>query len=583
MLTMQSILRRPAREYILLVLLWFGVQALPWIWLGHGRIFHFEIFQARKLLEYGLWARKGAMLIMPFHVGMLPNPAEHNYVNHNYPILWLFTLLYWLFGQVGVYVFVGMTGLAGLLMTYWILKQFFPRAISWFAAVLFACAHASVEFSVNPDMLAQGAIIWPLSCLVIIWLRQRGWPRGAWAGPALGLVVFFCGQINWFALSTVPALLVLCLPEEQSLAEAIRRPWSVPGWMPVLGGGIASLGLFLGQVIAYSPNLHDNAQYLGLQMGAGSFISSRLEKLPVLLLRMVLAGPALWFGTLVVLTQVRSVSPNRRLLASMLVYVVVLMAVMLTIPRLLFLNQHGFRYGVFPCTILTAFALSRLAARWFRAALVGIALTGLFFCYAKLHDYQVSSASMAMGRWLRANTAPDELVFSNLRYLSPPIKSWDREFLSNTTFVADRLVSFGVTDAARFSDAAKVYAQPMRNAAFLMESSQPMDTALLQKLESESQQVLATNLVVSEEGLRLFKAARESLWSLLGKRGPQYAPPAPMVAPVTNVFTVKLYRLPPDLVRQLNRNAGVDGRHRRRQRRRTSASSDSIRASGIRP
>src|SRR6185436_3713511 len=182
------------------------------------------------------------------------------------------------------------------------------------------------------------AIIWPVSCAVIIWLRQKGWPQ-PFSSVLLGLVVFLLGQINWFALTVVPALLILCLPEDKSLFQAIRHPWAVPGWMPILIGGTLSLGLFITQVLVYSSNLHENANYMGVQMGNGSFLGSRLEKLPVLLMRMLLAGPALWFGALVGVTQIRSNTPNRWLFNSMLVYFVVFFAVMLTIPRLLFLNQ----------------------------------------------------------------------------------------------------------------------------------------------------------------------------------------------------------------------------------------------------
>jgi len=89
-----------------------------------------------------------------------------------------------------------------------------------------------------------------------------------------------------------------------SLKEAIRRPWSVPGWLPILIGGTATLLLYIGQILIYTPSLHGNASYLGAQIGlGGSFFASRWNMLPVLVLRMLLAGPALWFGALQCLTQ----------------------------------------------------------------------------------------------------------------------------------------------------------------------------------------------------------------------------------------------------------------------------------------
>ena len=104
--------------------------------------------------------------------------------------------------------------------------------------------------------------------------------------------------------------------------------------------------------------------------------------------------------------------PQRPLVASMLVYLAVFVLVMLTIPRFLFLNQHGFRFPLFACAVMTAFALAYLQAKWARGVLVAIALPGLLFCYAKLHDNRASMASMTLGRWVGANTKPYELLFS---------------------------------------------------------------------------------------------------------------------------------------------------------------------------
>src|SRR2546426_12623064 len=104
---MRFILRGPARDYISLAFLWLIVHALPWFWLADGRHFHWEIVEAKKLLEYGFWARKGAILSYGMYAGILPHPGDFNYVNHPYPILWLYTLLYLLFGKVGPYALIG--------------------------------------------------------------------------------------------------------------------------------------------------------------------------------------------------------------------------------------------------------------------------------------------------------------------------------------------------------------------------------------------------------------------------------------------------------------------------------------------
>lgn len=545
---MRICLQRPYREYCGLAIVWLTVHALPLTWLNTGRYYHFEVIQARKLLEYGFWARKGAILYNGWNVGVLPNPADHNYVNHPYPIFWLYTFLYWLFGQVGLYAYVASAGLASCLLTYWFLKRFFPVRIAWFTAALVTAAHATVEFGTNPDVLAQSAIIWPLAGFIIIKLEGRSSQSKATGFWWLGVVVFLAGQMNWFALTTVPVLLLLlCFTNEASLGGALRRPWTVCGWMPLLLGATASFALFIGQVLAYSPSLHANAQYLlGAQMGVGSsFFASRFRALPVLLFRMLLAAPALWFGTLVCLTQLSKNRPERRLAATMLVYLAIFTLVMLTIPRLLLLNQHGFRFLLFPCAVMTAYALACLEAKWLRRALIGIALPSLLLCYAKLHDYQASSASVVLGNWVAAHTKPDEIIFTNLKYRIPPVQSWDVEFLPSAMDVSDRLL-FAAEDEAELFQVGQPLTGHLQSVCFLREDRQPLAPALLARLDSGATVVLTTNLVVPPDTLRVFKTGRTALWKLLKFSGPE----AP-TASGTNAFSLTLYRLSPAAVRKL--------------------------------
>ena len=555
------------REYGLLTLVWFAVHALPLYWLTEGRNYTGEIVQSRTLLDYGFWARKGAYLTGIMSAGIVPNPADFNYTNHPYPIVWLYTLLYWLFGPAGDFALIALTGLAGCLLTYRFLKEFFTLKVAWFTTVLLTAAHATVEFATNTEAIALSTIIWPLAGLAIIGLRSSR-PRIKAAAPwLLGLVVFLSGQISWFALTTVPVLLLLCLPLGVSPREAIRHPASISGWIPILGGAMATLAVFIGQIVEYSPDLRANLHYLGAQSGAdgNGFLATRLNQAPVLLLRMLLAGPALWLGAVVGLTQFRKplgspASPpanvsQRRLAGILLLYLGIFGLVMFTIPRLLFLNQHAFKFTVWPCAILTAFALTSLDAKWFRRALVAVALPSLLFCFAKIHDYRASAASVALGRWLAATTNPKEIVFSNLTDLKPPVEPWDGECFANAKAVADRFVASGVSTEAALIQAARPFKGRLTDAAFLHECSQPMDAALAANIVSGAQTVLVTNLPVPPEGLMIYKTARASLFSLLGKRAPQNMRTGPQDTPRTNVFSLELYHLSPAMVQTMNRQS----------------------------
>jgi hypothetical protein len=554
---MYSWLQSRSRGYFLLGSLWVITHALPLLWLANERLFHMEIVQAKKLLDYGFWARKGALLAAGgWCNGMLANPGDHNYVNHPYPIWWLYTLLYWLSGKIGVYSFVALSGLASCLITYWFLKRVFPLKAALFSASLVAMAHSEVEFGTNTDVLAQSAVIWPFGVLFVVLLKKPNKISASVAAFMLGLVVFVAGQINWFALTTLPALLLLCLPANLRLGDALRRPWSVPGWIPILLGGALTLALFIGQVLVYSSSLRENANYLSTQVGSQSFIDSRLRMLPVLMLRMLLAAPALWLGALVCLTQLRQRSPERLLVGIMLIYLAVFIAVMLTIPRLLFLNQHGFRFNVFPCAVMTAYALACLDAKWLRIGILAVAISSLLFCYAKLHDRQASTAANVLGRWLGAHTKPEEVVLTNLKYLTPPIQSWDGEFIAETRMVSDRLVFLG-SDSPELAVAVKPFLGHSQSFCFLWEHSQPIDADLGDKIKSAATGFISTDLVVTNEDVRIFKMAKAALWSHLKGCAPQYAPRSSGHSPETNAFTLTLYRLPPSAIEKLGNTTSV--------------------------
>jgi hypothetical protein len=551
--TVRFAVRRPSRNYTLLASLWFVIHTPVWFWLSEGRTYPWDIVQAKKLLDYGFWARKGVILEHASYFGIVPNPSDFNYVNHPLPIFWVYALLYNLLGSIGPHAFVALAGLAGCLLTYRFLTYFFPSNVSWFTAALLTAAHGTIEFVANTDVVAQSAIVWPLAAVLIVEWKRAGYGAKTAMPWLIGLVVLACGQISWMAFTTVPVLLLLALPEEVPLATAIRRPWTVAAWIPIIVGAAASLALFIAQVLTYSPSLHGNAHYIGALASRESFIGARLNMLPVLLLRTLLPGPALWFGALVGLSQIPRIRPERRTIVIMLSYFGIFGLVTMAIPRFFFLNQHAQRFVLFPCAVLTAFALANIPAKWFRAALVSIAFVGLLFCYARVHEYRVSMASLTLGRWIGQNTKPDEIIFSNLRNRTQPIQPWDGEFFNDFRMVGDRFVAGPAADQATLAQTVRPFKGRLEKASFLHEASQPMDPALLAKIQSCSRESSSTNLDVPPEGILIFKEARKFVWSLLGsRRTPPYAPQGDDSVHPRNAFRLTLYRLSPECVRELN-------------------------------
>src|SRR5947209_423309 len=85
---------------VLLVLIWVCARIYP---LAHAMPFSdWEIWEAHKLMDYGFFARHGAMIDVQQMTGTLPHPEDYNFVDHPYPVLWFDALLFRLFGVAGV-------------------------------------------------------------------------------------------------------------------------------------------------------------------------------------------------------------------------------------------------------------------------------------------------------------------------------------------------------------------------------------------------------------------------------------------------------------------------------------------------
>ncbi len=531
-------------DYLYVAGAWFLVSFIPFLWLTSGTYFHWEPTEVAKMLDYGFWERKGAMLSPGWRVGLLQNPEAHNYVNHNYPIIWLYSLLYWLFGKAGMYALVALRSLATALLTFGFLSRVFPRTVAMFASFMAIASYGMIEFTMNTDVIGQGVIIWPLAGLLAFNLEANPLRKKA---IFLGVAIFCAGQITWFALSVTPALLMLCLSEKTSFPSAISRLWKHPGCLPLIVGAAASGAVFICQILAYTPTVSGNADYLKLQMGLVSGeAASRLSMFPVLLLRMLVAAPALWFGAIVGTILCMRDSQYGRFARVSGVYFLTFCAITFCIPRLLFLNQHGFSYMVFPCAIMTGFALAKTSSKSCRVALVGISAVGLLICYAKLHDYRASNAALTFGDWLGKHTQKNELVFSNYKHTNAnhPVQDWDYEFFAEASVIADRLLYKEVSsiDAAK-----KIIAQvgnhpyPMSYLHFVNVPSNPN---FLQKLLTEKTEVIEANIEIPPESPRVFKLLRQWLWQSLPGSTPFQSSEGNAGSTTNRMLKIQLIRLP---------------------------------------
>src|SRR5438552_14759433 len=189
--------------YFLVTMVWIATRAYP-LSQAQPRAY-WEVAEAKKLLEYGFCERQGAIINIHFMTGTMHEPWKHNYVNHPYPILWFDTFLYWLGGPWAVLISSALLGLLTCLAMIPALRGCFPQREAGFGALLYTLAPATILFDADTNIVALGAIIWPISIYLIGKDSRQG--RLAFAA-LLGAAVFVAGQISWFTYTVLPVLLI---------------------------------------------------------------------------------------------------------------------------------------------------------------------------------------------------------------------------------------------------------------------------------------------------------------------------------------------------------------------------------------
>src|SRR5438105_6318678 len=134
--------------------------------------YEWDIWEPRKLLEYGFWRRGGALINVHYMAGQVSNPEVFNYVDHPYPIFWLYTLIYRFFAGWGITVFVAAMGLLGCWLTYFVLARLFAPKIAFFGALLYTLAPSCIFYSINPDVVALAIVMWPAAALVLLRAKE---------------------------------------------------------------------------------------------------------------------------------------------------------------------------------------------------------------------------------------------------------------------------------------------------------------------------------------------------------------------------------------------------------------------------
>ena len=524
--------------YLLIVAVWLITRAYPG-WMTEPWTY-WEAGEAKKLLEYGFLARSGAIIDNFFMQGLVPEPGKFNYVNHPYPILWLDTLAYALGGSWAVSLTSAALGLGASLAVFPALKSRFSPNLSLLGALLFTLAPSAVLFTFNPNTVQLGAVLWaPAIYLIGKRLEEKSASAPFW----LGVTVFLAGQIAWFSLTILPALLIasIALTYERSLGFTAQPKNPLP--FAILLGGTLTLGVFISQIVFYSYNLPETFAYARGQAGAEDGLTLSRMYSAIATRGLLSVGPALLLGSLVGGVCLLKKRSAHWIQWASLIYPLLFLAAALALPRFFFRERTMYQYLLFPCTVLTISALESLQSRLARWGVISLAIVSLAYPFFQSSIPSVSQTSRKLATLMAELSKPTEVVVTNLTRQQPPFQPWDVGATNMASILSDRMIRENITSLPALQSLLKNYRTENLPIVFLYSPTRPIDPSLLAFLRSATTPI-STPFEIPTEPPSAATQLRSLYWKATGKHQVTSTPSDQPTTPTLEVFQLTLSPIP---------------------------------------
>lgn len=507
-----------SKPWLLLALVWAITRAVPLSQVVPESFF--EVCEAKKQLEYGFFATKGAIINIHYMCGRVAEPERFNYVNHPYPILWADTLACWVGGPWGVVAFNALLGLAGCLAAFAALRQFYEERESFWGAMIFTLVPANVLFNANPDQSGLAAIFWPFTVWALARARTLATAGSAWL---LGALVFLSGQFSWSPYSFYPVLLLGALGVVWERGRGLS--WEIrPAVVKAVVLGAALTGaVFVGQIIFYTSDWSALTGYIGRQASAEGGVSLRQMYVGIGLRAALSAGPALLLGAVAWLGLLPRWRRLDWLRLGAICYPLLYALCALALRRYFFRERHLYCYLSFPLLILTMETLRQWPGRLWRGTLMVLAVAALGYPLFQATIPVVSQTTLLLSREVQALSQPEQVVATNLLPQQFPFPAWDVGSTGLLGIKADRNLRDTISTGAQLQALPAEFKARRLEILFMLDPARPIDDALRQILEtaSSNRDLIFT---VPEEPPSLALRARSFYWKLAHKH--QAAPDA---------------------------------------------------------
>ena len=499
------------QPWLIIVLAWILTrvfpltQAVPWT--------YWEVQEAKKQLEYGFVATKGAIINIHYMAGRVPEPAKFNYVNHPYPILWANTLAHWLGGDWAVVALASLVGLTGCLAAYAALRYFYSEKESIWGALLFTLAPANILFNVNSDQSGLASAFWPITVWALARARERQTATSAWL---LGATVFLSGQVSWSPYSFYPILLLGTLGVAWERGCGFLwdcRPALVKA--VILGAGL-TVAVFLAQIIFYTSDWSYLTGYVKRQASSEGGVGLVRMYAGISLRAGLSVGPALVLGSLAGLWLLPRWRRLDWLRLGAVCYPLLYLLCALALRRYFFRERHLYCYLTFPLVILTLETLRHWQGKLWPSLLAILAAAGLGYPLFQATIPVVSQMTLLLGRKIHTLSQPEEVVATNLVPQQFPFPEWDVGSTGYVALAADRNTRPGVANRAQLEALAGNFKTNRLEVLYVFDPARPIDDSLRRTLDG-THPVEEWRFAVPEEPPSLALRLRSFYWKLAAK------------------------------------------------------------------
>ncbi len=494
-----------------------------------------EIFQARKLLEYGFWERSGALTWMHVMTGTMPHPEDLNSSTHPYPGVWMYTALYALGGARLCLTFAVTFKVASSLAVYALLRRWFTPRAAWLGGALYILAPVMIVMDWESNIIGLTAALFPFGMHLALAVRE-GKARAWW----LGLLALVGGLIDWSFYYQMPALLWMAAPAGARWLELWPGLVRWPATRALLLGATLAVAAFLVQLAVFIPDLAAALFYIRRQTGVAGMDVSRARMLGAVAARNVFfVGPALMLAAAVGLLWLRRATQARRALECSLVFCIGFIPVELLFLHFCFVEFSQFAFLVLPASILAAHSFEMLRTRWYPALVLPLAVVMAAFFSFRASVPRMTEAARAIAGEIAAHTLPSEVVMTNLRSNNPPFESWDTGGLGAVGLLADRMIGPDIDGWPRVEALAGFARRNFASAVFAYSPDHPIAPELKAAIDAGSEMFARRTFTPPPQATPLAAKVRLAIWKLSGRYAQRATGTDPTRAPVTLEF----YRL----------------------------------------